>query len=76
LLQSLLYVENHGKIKLYLKARRLLTTTSKKTSPMIDEILLKIEDCIALVYKLFEGNDVRKVITNGIKNIFLAFKVC
>jgi hypothetical protein len=42
---------------------------------MIDEVLLTLEDTIAIIFKLFDSESIRKAIVNGIKNIFLSFKI-
>jgi hypothetical protein len=71
----LLIVSNKNKIKMYLKARRLIINTTKTNREMIDEVLLSLEDTIAIIFKLFESESIRKAIVSGVKNIFLSFKI-
>lgn len=41
----------------------------------MDEILMDLQNCIAVIHKLFMNEHVRKVIIQGIKNIFMAFRI-
>lgn len=74
LLQSLLVVNNKNNLKLYLKARKfIIQTTSNST--MLDEILLNVQDAISVIHKLYQNEHIRKALVQGIKNIFMAFKL-
>ena len=67
-------VNNKNKLKLYLKARKFIIQTASN-STMLDEILLNVQDAISVIHKLYLNEHIRKALVQGIKNIFMAFKL-
>lgn len=42
---------------------------------MLDEILLTLQDAITIIHKLFVNEQIRKALIQGMRNIFMAFKM-
>jgi hypothetical protein len=67
-------VRNRNKLRLYLKTRKYILQTAAENA-MLEEVLLDLQDSIAIIHRLFTNEEIRKALIQGIKNIFLAFKI-
>ena len=75
LLSTLLPCGSIPKLSTFLRLRKLTLKTSTKNNPMLDDISLQHEDIIGIIHSMHADPDSRKLLTNGIKNLFMSYKM-
>lgn len=75
LLSTLLPCELISKLSTFLKLRRLILKTTKSSLLTLDDISLEHEDILGIIHTAFTDSDTRRILTEGIKKLFISFKM-